>query len=94
MPVRVMVLYEQEPEAASYEQHAELCRRVPGGTFSHGKVFGTPHGDPPHAYYAEWEFPDRAAFAAATRSEEFLATGKDARNRGFPTPVVEFAEVD
>jgi hypothetical protein len=94
MPVRVMVLYEQEPDSAAYAEHAELCRRVPGGTFRHGRVFGTPHGDPPHAYYAEWEFADMDAFKAAARSDEFVATGKDARDRGFPSPVVEFASVE
>ena len=29
--VRAFVLYEAEPDAARYEQHAELCRQVPGG---------------------------------------------------------------
>ena len=92
--IRVVVLYEQEPDAEAYTPHAEVCRRVPGGTFRHGKVFGTPSGhDPQHAYFAEWEFPDRDAFKAAAATEEFRATGKDARDRGFPAPVVEFAEL-
>jgi hypothetical protein len=90
---RVIVLYEQEPDAESYAEHVEVCRRVPSSVFRHGKVFGSPMGEPAHAYYAEWEFPDADAFKAATRSEEFMATGKDAYKRGFPQPVVEFAEV-
>ncbi len=53
--VRVFVLYEQEPDPARYEQHAELCRRVPGSTFRHGRVFGAPMGEPKFPYYAEWE---------------------------------------
>ena len=80
--VRAFVLYEQQPDAARYEQHAQLCREVPGGTFRHGKVFGAPTGEPRYAYYAEWEFPDREAFSAAARSEEFMATGKDAMEMG------------
>jgi hypothetical protein len=28
--VRAIVLYEEEPDAARYEQHVELCRKVPG----------------------------------------------------------------
>jgi hypothetical protein len=28
------------------------------------------------------------------RSEEFMATGKDAYKRGFPQPTVEFLELD
>lgn len=90
--VRVFVLYEQEPEAERYERHAELCRHVPGATFRHGPVFGAPLGEPRHAYYAEWEFPDRDAFQAAARSEEFAATGKDAAAMGVPFDV-EFAEL-
>ena len=92
--VRVLVLYDEEPDATAYAEHAELCRQVPGGTFRHGKVFGAPMGEPAYAYYAEWEFPDRDAFKAAARSEEFMATGKDAYKRGFPQPTVEFVSLD
>ena len=52
--VRAIVLYEEEPDPTRYEQHAELCRKVPGGTFRHGRVFGAPMGEPPYRYYAEW----------------------------------------
>jgi hypothetical protein len=80
--VRAFVLYEEEPEQERYERHAELCSRVPGGTFRHGKVFGAPMGKPQFAYYAEWEFPNREAFETASQSEEFMATGKDAVEMG------------
>ncbi len=90
--VRVFVLYEQEPDAARFEQHAELCRKVAGAEFRHGRVFGAPMGEPPHRYYAEWEFPDQEAFRAAARTDEFMATGKDAMEMGVPFQV-EFAEV-
>jgi hypothetical protein len=91
---RVIVLYGEEPDADSYADHAELCRQVPNAIFRHGKVTGAPMGDPPHAYYAEWEFADMDAFRAAARTPEFAATGKDARDRGFPRPTVEFASLD
>jgi hypothetical protein len=90
---RVIVLYEQEPDADAYAEHVELCEKVPGSVFRHGKVTGAPMGEPAHAYYAEWEFADEDAFKSATRSEEFMATGKDAYKRGFPRPSVEFVEV-
>jgi hypothetical protein len=89
--VRVLITYEQEPDAARYEEHAELCRRVQGGTFRHGKVFGSPTGQR-YAYYAEWDFPDMDSFKAATRTEEFAATGKHAAGLGIPFHV-HFAEV-
>ncbi|HEV3479184.1 MAG TPA: hypothetical protein VG144_07020 [Gaiellaceae bacterium] len=91
--VRVFVLYEQEPEAARFEQHADLCRKVPGGAFRHGRVFGAPVGDPKFRYYAEWEFADMDAFKSASRTNEFMATGKDAMEMGVPFHV-HFAEVD
>ena len=90
---RAIVLYEQEPDADAYAEHAELCRQVPNAVFRHGKVTGAPMGDPTHAYYAEWEFADEQAFTSGTRSDEFMATGKDAYKRGFPQPTVEFAEL-
>jgi hypothetical protein len=91
--VRVFIVYEAEPDAERYERHAELCRAVPGGTFRHGKVFGAPVGEPKFAYYAEWEFEDMDAFKAATRTEEFAATGKDAVEMNVPFHV-HFATVE
>ncbi len=90
--IRVFVVYEEEPDAERYERHAELCRRVPGGTFRHGRVFGAPMGEPRYRYYAEWEFPEIEAFKSAARSEEFMATGKDAIELGGRFHV-HFAEV-
>jgi hypothetical protein len=90
--IRAFVLYDEEPDPQRYEQHAELCRKVPGGTFRHGKVFGAPMGEPPHRYYAEWEFADMDAFKSAARSPEFMATGKDAMDMGGRF-TVEFADL-
>ena len=89
---RVIVLYDQEPDASSYAEHVEICRKVPNAVFRHGRVIGAPMGDPAHAYYAEWEFADRDAFGAAARTDEFMATGKDAMEMGVPFHV-HFAEV-
>ncbi len=91
--VRAFVVYEAEPEPGRFERHAELCRRVPGATFRHGRVFGAPTGEPRFKYYAEWEFADRDAFKAAARTEEFMATGKDAMEMGIAFQV-HFAEVE
>ena len=91
---RVIVLYEQEPDAEQYAGHAEVCARVPGSTFRHGRVFGAPRGEPQHRYFGEWEFADRETFDTAAQSQEFRATGKDMMERGLPMPVVEFVELN
>ena len=91
--IRAFVVYEGEPEAERFAQHAELCRRVPGGTFRHGAVFAAPVGEPKFRYYAEWEFPDRDAFKAATSSAEMGRTGKDAMEMGVPFHV-HFANIE
>jgi hypothetical protein len=91
--IRVVVLYGEEPDAEQYAAHADVCRQVPGGTFRHGKVFGAPVGEPEHRYLAEWEFADDGAFEAATQSDEFMATARDARGRGLPRPTVEFVRL-
>ena len=90
--VRAFVVYEAEPDPERFATHAELCRRVAGGEFRHGRVFAAPVGDPRFRYYAEWEFPDMAAFQAAARTEEFLATGRGAMAMGIPFHV-HFAEI-
>src|SRR3954452_2958074 len=91
--VRAIVLYDEEPDAARYEQHVERCRKGPDATFRQGKGFGAPMGAPAHSYYAEWEWPDMDAFKSAARSEEFMATGKDAMEMGGRFSVM-FANVD
>jgi len=91
--VRVFMVYESEPDQERYEQHAALCRQVPDSIFRHGRVFGAPMGEPKYKYYAEWEFPDLDAFKAAARTDEFMATGKDAMEMGVRFHV-HFAEVD
>ena len=90
--IKVFVVYEGEPDPERYERHAELCRRVEGGLFRHGKVFGAPFGEPRFRYYAEWEFPDMDTFRATARSSEFAESGKDAMSLGIPFEV-HFAEV-
>ena len=90
--VRAIVLYDDEPDAARYEQHVELCRKVPAATFRHGKVFGAPIGEPRYRYYAEWEWPDMGGFKSGARSAEFMATGKEAMEMG-GTFTVMFADV-
>lgn len=91
--IRVFVVFESLPDPDRYEQHAELCRRVPGGTFRHGKVFGAPMGEPRFKYYAEFEFPDMETFQTAVRTTEFQNTGMDAMEMGIPM-AVQFAEVE
>jgi hypothetical protein len=90
--IKVFVLYEQEPDPSQYEEHVELCRRVEGGTFRHGKVFGSPTGQR-YAYYAEWDFPNMETFKTASRTEEFAATGRHAAELGIPFHV-HFADVE
>ena len=90
--IRVVVLYDDAPDPRRYEEHAELCRQVPGSTFRHGPVFGAPRGEPQHRYYAEFEWPDMESFRAAASSPEFAASGKDGMALGAKF-TVEFVEI-
>ena len=90
--IRAFVLYGEKPDPQRYARHVELCERVAGGTFRHGRVFGAPMGEPKYRYYAEWDFPDMDVFKEAARSPEFMATGKDAMEMGGEFTVL-FAEV-
>jgi prepilin-type processing-associated H-X9-DG protein len=90
--VRAIVLYDEEPDAEWYARHVELCEQVPGATFRHGQVFGAPMGDPAFRYYAEFEWPDRDTFKAGARTDQFMATGKDAMEHGGRMQVL-FADV-
>ena len=87
--VKALVLYEgAAPEAERYERHVrDFAEKVPGATFRHGAIFGAAFGEPKYKYYAEFEWPDLDSFKAGTRSEEFAASGKDAREMGIPFQV-------
>jgi hypothetical protein len=92
--IRAIVQYESEPDPARYEQHiAEFVEPVACSAFRHGKVFGTPFGEPSYRYYAEFEWPDMESFKAAVNSEAFAASGKDAMEMGIPF-TVHFASVE
>jgi hypothetical protein len=91
--IRVFVLYESEPDHDRYAQHVELCLKIPGATFRHGRVLRTLHGEPEWKYYAEFEFGDMDAFQAVASSEAFRATGADAAEMGIPHSVY-LAEVN
>jgi hypothetical protein len=91
--IKAIVLYDEAPDAERYAEHVELCRTVPGATFRHGRVFGSPEGKPKYEYYAEFEFPDMDAFKAAATGEEFATTAKDAMEMGKPFSVM-FADVE
>jgi hypothetical protein len=91
--IRAFAVYEGQPDPERFEEHAEICRRVQGATFRHGKVFGAPMGEPKFNYYAEFEWPDMDSFKAAARSDEFMATGKDAMEMGITFHFM-FAEIE
>ncbi len=90
--IKTFVLYEGDVDPARYAEHVEFCLKVPGATFRHGPVFGAPRGEPKHRYYAEFEWPDMAAFQAAAAGPEFAETAADAMAMGVPFSV-EFAEL-
>jgi hypothetical protein len=85
--IRVVVVYESEPDAERYAHHAELCREIPAAAFRHGQVLRTLHGQPELAYYAEFDFTDLQAFEAVSKSEAFRAVGQDAAEMDIPHSV-------
>lgn len=92
--VRAIILYESEPDADRYRQHVdEYASKVSCSAFRHGKVFGSPFGEPAYRYYAEFEWDDRDSFRDAASSEEFAASGRDAMSMGIPF-TVHFASVE
>ena len=91
--IRAIVQYETEPDPARYARHIEeFVNKVDCGAFRHGRIFGSPFGEPGARYYAEFEWPDRASFDAAAASEPFSASAKDAMEMGIPFTVF-FAEI-
>ena len=91
--VRAVIQFEREPEPERYSRHLEeFVGKVDCQAFRHGKVFGSPFGEPPCAYFAEFEWADMDAFKAVARSEEFAASGKDAMEMGIPFTIA-FVEI-
>jgi hypothetical protein len=91
--IRAIIQFETEPDAERYAQHLEeFVPPVPCRAFRHGRIFGSPFGEPSARYYAEFEWDDMDAFKAATSTEAFAASGRDAMAMGIPF-TVHFAEI-
>ena len=92
--IRAIIQYESEPDPERYAQHvADFVEPVDCSTFRHGKVFGSPFGEPSYRYYAEFEWDDMDSFNVAVNSEAFAASGKDAMAMGIPF-TVHFASLE
>ena len=92
--IRAIIQYEAEPDSERYRQHVdEFAAKVSCSAFRHGKVFGSPFGEPKFHYYAEFEWDDMESFKAAASSDEFAASGRDAMAMEIPF-TVHFASVE
>ena len=92
--VRAIIQYETEPDAGRYSRHVdEFATKVECSAFRHGRIFGSPFGEPSARYYAEFEWDDMDAFERATGSDAFAASGRDAMEMGIPF-TVQFASLD
>ncbi len=92
--IRAIIQYESEPDPERYQRHIdEFVPQVECAAFRHGKVFGSPFGEPPYRYHAEFEWEDMESFKAAANSEAFAASGKDAMAMGIPF-TVSFASIE
>lgn len=90
--IRVFVLYEQAPDPDRYAEHVVLNRReTPEATIRHGRILGSPTGEPEYRYYFEYEFADRDAWKRSQQG--LLNAAGDAMQLGVPFKVF-FAEVD
>ena len=91
--IRAIVQYEAEPDPERYARHIEeFVKAVDHRAFRHGRIFGSPFGEPSARYFAEFEWEDMDAFKAAVESEAFAASGRDAMAMGIPF-TVDFAEI-
>ena len=83
--IRAIVQYEAEPDAQRYASHIEeFVTKVDCSAFRHGRIFGSPFGEPDARYYAEFEWADMESFKAAANSEPFAATGEGCDGDGHP----------
>lgn len=91
--IRAIVLFDEAPEPERYQQHVdEFGSKVSCSAFRHGRIFGSPFGEPKFHHYAEFEWADMDSFKAAANSPEFAAAGQDAMAMGIPF-TVHFAEI-
>jgi hypothetical protein len=92
--IRAIIQYESEPDPDRYRQHLDdYTAKVACSAFRHGKVFGSPFGEPTYRYHAEFEWDDMDSFKAAAGSPEFAESGKDAMAMGIPF-TVNFVSVE
>ena len=92
--VRAVILFDAEPDPERYRRHIdEFAVKVPCRAIRHGRIFGSPFGEPRFRHYAEFEWEDMESFKAATKGPEFAASGEDAMAMGVPF-TVNFVSVE
>ena len=81
--IRAFVLYESEPDPERYEQHAELCRQVPGGSVPARQGLRRADGRAaPTRTTPSGSSPTATRSRRPRAASEFMATGKDAMEMG------------
>ena len=84
--IRVFALYPEEPEPARYAEHVALAEReTPEATIRHGRIIGSPAGEPRYRYYFEYEFADREAWKRS--QDALMKAAEDAQAIGNPFEV-------
>ena len=92
--IRAVVQFEREPEAERYQRHVdEFVSKVPCTAFRHGRAIGSPVRRAAVRVLRGVRVGRRDAFKAATQTEEFAVTGKDAMEMGIPFTVA-FVEIE
>ena len=83
--IRAIIQYESEPDPERYQQHLEeFTRPVECAAFRHGKVFGSPFGEPAYRYYAEFEWDDMDSFKSRGRLGGVRSLGQGRDGDGHP----------
>ena len=92
--VRAIIQYETEPDPERYKQHVdEFVSPIDCSAFRHGKVFGSPFGEPKYRYHAEFESDGHGVVQVRRERRSVRGFRKDAMAMGIPF-TVHFASVE
>ena len=84
--IRAIILFESEPDPDSLSAAHRRVRIQPVecSAFRHGKIFGSPFGEPSFRYYAEFEWDDMESFKSAMSSAGVRRIGQGRDGHGHP----------
>ena len=90
---RIVILYEEAPDAEGYADHVERFCQAPNGAFRHGEVKGARWASRRTSTGPSSSSPTSRRSTTSCAASSSVAAGRDVMERGWKMPAIQFVEI-